>query len=91
MLPWSSTLAGITGSVLAAKVSSLSRQPSRLAISSQRMKRSTQISGPFAAVTGAVNRCMEKAMAEPGTVVLVVKYLNVEKELDRAPTLTPDG
>jgi uncharacterized protein YqgV (UPF0045/DUF77 family) len=52
---------------------------------------STQVSGPFEAVTGAVNRCMEKVMEQPDTVVLVVKYLNVEKELDRAPTLTPDG
>ena len=45
----------------------------------------------FEAVTAAVNGCMEKVMSEPGTVVLVVKYLNVEKELDRAPTLTPDA
>lgn len=52
---------------------------------------STQVSGSFEAVTAAVNRCMEKVMSEPGTVVLVVKYLNVEKDLDRAPTLTPDG
>ena len=52
---------------------------------------STQLSGPFEAVTGAINRCMEKVMASSdGTVVLVVKYLNVEKELGRAPTLTPD-
>jgi uncharacterized protein YqgV (UPF0045/DUF77 family) len=51
---------------------------------------STQLSGPFEAVTGAINRCMEKAMSAPETVVLVVKYLNVEKDLDRAPTLTPD-
>ena len=51
---------------------------------------STQVSGSFEAVTGAVNHCMEKAMDSPDTVVLVVKYLNVEKELDRAPTLTPD-
>ena len=51
---------------------------------------STQVSGSFEAVTGAVNNCMKKAMASDDTVVLVVKYLNVEKELDRAPTLTPD-
>ena len=51
---------------------------------------STQISGPFAAVTGAVNHCMQQVMASPDTVVLVVKYLNVEKELDRKPTLTPE-
>jgi hypothetical protein len=52
---------------------------------------SSQISGPFEAVTAAVNHCMKEVMAMPGTVVLVVKYLNVEKELDRAPTLTPDA
>ncbi|MGD8346049.1 MAG: hypothetical protein PVI83_02305 [Lysobacterales bacterium] len=52
---------------------------------------SSQVSGSFEAVTTAVNRCMEKVMASSdGTVVLVVKYLNVEKELDRPPTLTPD-
>lgn len=52
---------------------------------------STQVSGSFEAVTGAVNHCMRNAMADQDTVVLVVKYLNVEKELDRAPTLTPDA
>ena len=51
---------------------------------------STQVSGSFEAVTAAVNGCMRHVMQEPDTVVLVVKYLNVEKELDRAPTLTPD-
>jgi uncharacterized protein YqgV (UPF0045/DUF77 family) len=52
---------------------------------------STQVSGPFEAVTAAVNHCMRKAMERPETVVLVVKYLNIERELDRAPTLTPDA
>lgn len=52
---------------------------------------SSQVSGSFEAVTGAVNQCMKKAMETPNTVVLVVKYLNIEKELDRAPTLTPDA
>ena len=52
---------------------------------------SSQISGSFEAVTSAVNHCMKKVMQQPDTVVLVVKYLNVEKELDRAPTLTPEG
>ena len=50
----------------------------------------TQVSGPFEAVTGAVNRCMRKAMERPETVVLVVRYLNIERDLGRAPTLTPD-
>jgi len=52
---------------------------------------SSQISGSFEAVTGAVNHCMKKAMESPNTVVLVVKYLNIERELDRVPTLTPDA
>lgn len=52
---------------------------------------STQVSGSFDAVTAAVNHCMKKAMEAPQTVVLVVKYLNIEKDLDRAPTLTPDS
>jgi len=30
-------------------------------------------------------------MARPETVVLVVKYLNIERDLGRAPTLTPDA
>ncbi len=52
---------------------------------------SSQLSGSFEAVTAAVNACMKRVMDRPDTVVLVVKYLNVEKELDRAPTLTPEG
>ena len=49
----------------------------------------TQLSGEFEAVTGAVNLCMRKAMQAPNTVVLVVKYLNIEADLARAPSLTP--
>jgi hypothetical protein len=33
---------------------------------------------------------MRRAMDSDNTVVLVVKYLNVDKDLDRPPTLTPD-
>lgn len=50
---------------------------------------STQLRGDFDAVTTAVNRCMKKTMAVSNTVVLVVKYLNVDLEIGRAPTLTP--
>ena len=50
---------------------------------------STQVRGEFEAVTSAVSRCMRAAMAAPNTVVLVVKYLNVDLEIGRAPTLTP--
>ena len=49
----------------------------------------TQIRGEFDAVTTAINRCMQRAMTAPNTVVLVVKYLNVDLEIGRAPTLTP--
>lgn len=52
---------------------------------------STQLRGEFEAVTAAVNRCMRAAMAASNTVVLVVKYLNVDLEIGRAPTLTPPG
>jgi hypothetical protein len=31
------------------------------------------------------------AMSAPNTVVLVVKYLNVDLEIGRAPGLTPDA
>jgi len=40
-------------------------------------------------VTGAVDHCLRHAMDAPNTVVLVVKYLNVDAEIGRAPTLTP--
>jgi len=49
----------------------------------------TQLRGEFEAVTGAINHCMRKAMDAPNTVVLVVKYLNIDVELKRAPSLTP--
>jgi len=49
----------------------------------------TQLRGEFAAVTTAVNHCMERTMAAPNTVVLVVKYLNIDVEIDRPPSLTP--
>ena len=52
---------------------------------------STQLRGEFEAVTGAINHCMRKAMAAPNTVVLVVKYLNVDLEIGRSPSLTPPG
>jgi len=51
---------------------------------------SSQLRGEFEAVTSAINHCMRKAMAASNTVVLVVKYLNIDVELGRAPSLTPD-
>ena len=32
---------------------------------------------------------LHKAMMAPNTVVLVVRYLNVDLEIDREPNLTP--
>jgi len=53
---------------------------------------STQLRGEFEAVTGAVNHCMRAVMeASSHTVVLVVKYLNVDLEIGRLPSLTPDA
>lgn len=52
---------------------------------------STQLRGDFEAVTGAIRNCMRKTMTMPNTVVLVVKYLNVDLEIGRAPSLTPDS
>ena len=51
---------------------------------------STQLRGDFEAVTGAINHCMRQAMQADNTVVLVVKYLNVDLEIGRQPSLTPD-
>jgi len=50
---------------------------------------SSQLRGEFDAVTGAINECMKKAMRASNTVVLVVKYLNIDVEIARAPSLTP--
>ncbi len=50
---------------------------------------STQIRGEFTAVTSAINDCMKKTMQAPNTVVLVVKYLNIDAEIARVPSLTP--
>ena len=51
----------------------------------------TQLRGEFDAVTGAINQCMRKAMMTPNTVVLVVKYLNIDVEIENAPSLTSSG
>jgi uncharacterized protein YqgV (UPF0045/DUF77 family) len=49
----------------------------------------TQLRGEFEAVTAAINNCMRKAMEAPNTVILVVKYLNIDAEINREPSLTP--
>lgn len=48
----------------------------------------TQVRGEFDDVTTAINECMKKSMQAPNTMVLVVKYLNVDLELQTTPTLT---
>ena len=50
----------------------------------------TQLRGEFDAVTAAINHCMKKAMEASHTVVLVVKYLNIDAEINEAPSLTPE-
>ena len=49
----------------------------------------TQLRGEFENVTKAINQCMRKAMEAPNTVVLIVKYLNIDVELQNTPSLTP--
>ena len=49
----------------------------------------TQVRGEFEAVTDAIKHCMRKVMMAPNTVVLVVKYLNIDVEIGRKPSLTP--
>jgi uncharacterized protein YqgV (UPF0045/DUF77 family) len=50
----------------------------------------TQLRGDFEAVTSAINHCMRQVMSDSSnTVVLVVKYLNVDLEIGRTPSLTP--
>jgi hypothetical protein len=52
---------------------------------------SSQVRGEFEAVTDAINRCMRTAMSASNTVVLVVKYLNIDVEIDTIPSLTPQS
>lgn len=48
---------------------------------------STQLRGEFDAVTRAVNDCMRQVMEADGALVLVVKYLNVDRPIGQAPGL----
>ena len=50
---------------------------------------STQLRGEFDAVTSAINQCMRRAMMASDTIVLVVKYLNIDVEIGTPPGLTP--
>ncbi|MCL4776391.1 MAG: hypothetical protein KJ054_02710 [Gammaproteobacteria bacterium] len=66
----------------------LRRQPGIEIISNQM---STQLRGDFAAVTGALNRCMEASMAGPGAMAFVVKYLNADLPIGSAPGIDGAG
>jgi uncharacterized protein YqgV (UPF0045/DUF77 family) len=46
---------------------------------------STQLRGEFAAVTGALGRCMARSMEEGGPRVFVVKYVNADLPIASAP------
>ncbi len=46
---------------------------------------STQLRGEYAAVTGALCRCMRRSMEQTGTVVFVVKYLNADLDISTPP------
>ena len=48
---------------------------------------STQICGEFAAVTTALNSCMEESMAQEGRVVFVARYLNAELDIKSVPDI----
>lgn len=50
---------------------------------------STQVRGEFAAVTGALQRCMEATMAAGGPLVFVVKYVNADLPIATPPRLEP--
>lgn len=65
----------------------LRRQPGIEIISNQM---STQLRGEFAAVTGALNRCMEASMASPQAVVFVVKYLNADLPITTTPRISAE-
>lgn len=51
---------------------------------------STQLRGEFAAVSGALNRCMEASMASRQTMVFVVKYLNADLPITTTPRISAE-
>ncbi len=60
----------------------LRREPGVEVVSNQL---STQLRGEFAAVTGAISRCMEQSMASPGALVFVIKYVNADLPIASPP------
>lgn len=52
---------------------------------------STQVRGEFAALTGAIDRCMRETMARGGPLVFVVKYVNADLPIASPPSIEADG
>lgn len=48
---------------------------------------STQVTGDFDAVTGAVNDCMRTSMQQQERVVFVARYLNTALDIARLPDI----
>ena len=48
---------------------------------------STQLRGEYAAVTGALGRCMERTMSGGSPLVFVVKYLNADLPIGTTPNV----
>lgn len=52
---------------------------------------STQVRGEYAAVTGALQRCMGESMRRGGPMVFVVKYISADLPIGTPPNLDPHG
>ncbi len=48
---------------------------------------STQLTGEYDAVTGALQSCMRQSMEHHGTLVFVVKYVNADLDIAGEPLL----
>lgn len=48
---------------------------------------STQLCGDFAAVTSALNSCMQETMKQEGRVVFVTRYLNAGLDISGEPDI----
>ncbi|GMW08160.1 MAG: YkoF family thiamine/hydroxymethylpyrimidine-binding protein [Gammaproteobacteria bacterium] len=62
----------------------LRREPGLEIISNQL---STQLRGEYAAVTGAIGRCMAESMRQGGPMVFVVKYISADLPIGTPPRL----
>jgi uncharacterized protein YqgV (UPF0045/DUF77 family) len=60
---------------ITAFIHDLQREPGIELVTNQM---STQVRGEFAAVTGALNRCMRESMAGAPAQVFVVKFINAD-------------